>query len=372
MFGSNHYVPILRWKQAERLALHKLQDADRARITPLIELTPTIFKAKKRDGIQGETPDPVKVLDEQAKHLLAACGYSHFFLDLCHISAKTVGKVRNSHPLDYLANRSRTCKLKLIPVTGLSRGKEYQAAVAKIVAEDGRGLCLRLTHDQILQEDSCRAIQDLLDSLSVNPDSVHLLVDFLASEPSQLDPRSLLLHIPNLNRWQTLSIAMGAFPPNLQQFVPGHHRIPRTDYLKWIDVVSQTAARKPAFADYTIQYGLYKEPPEGCNPSVSIRYTLDREWLIMRGEAVQGSEESRKKKSRDEVRPGREQWNFNAQLLCENGELFYGEDFSWGDEFIHERSITKDKHGTYEIWLRAGINHHMTVVSRQIANLSAA
>jgi hypothetical protein len=48
MFGSNHYVPILRSKMAERLALRNLLPSDRKRITPLIELTPASFKARKR------------------------------------------------------------------------------------------------------------------------------------------------------------------------------------------------------------------------------------------------------------------------------------------------------------------------------------
>jgi len=73
-----------------------------------------------------------------------------------------------------------------------------------------------------------------------------------------------------------------------------------------------------------------------------------------------------------ETRPGREQWNAHAQLLCDDGKLFYGQGFSWGDAFIHERSLNTENHGNPEIWLRAGINHHMTVVSRQIANFRVA
>lgn len=116
-------------------------------------------------------------------------------------------------------------------------------------------------------------------------------------------------------------MASGAFPPDLQQFEPGNRRIPRSDWLAWKKAVSESKnrMRKPSFSDYTIQYGLYKEPVEGNNPSVSVRYTLDEEWLIMRGEAVRGKNPS----DSDEGRPGREQWHGHAQLLCDNRELFY-------------------------------------------------
>jgi hypothetical protein len=153
----------------------------------------------------------------------------------------------------------------------------------------------------------------------------------------------------------------------LQKFEPGNHRIPRSDWLAWKTAVlwSGTRQRNPSFSDYTIQYGLYKEPVEGCNPSVSVRYTLDEEWLIMRGDAIRAKATS----DPEERRPGREQWWGHAQLLCGNPKLFYGKSYSWADGFIHEKSLGGKKHGNHEIWLRAGINHHMTVVSRQIAKL---
>ena len=58
MFGAKHYVPILRWKQAERLALRYLDEKDRCRITPLIEITPKSFDAPKTGNKQGKKPDP--------------------------------------------------------------------------------------------------------------------------------------------------------------------------------------------------------------------------------------------------------------------------------------------------------------------------
>ena len=370
MFGPSHYVPILRWKQAERFALRNLREEDRKRITPLIELTPTIFKPRKNHEEEPRPLDPAQVLESQAKKLLEACGYCPFFLDLRHVAVmvpRARGKVQ---ALEYLAEISRNYRLALVPVTGLSRTKEYRSSVAKVAKDDGRGVCLRITPSEVFDAEVNNTISEFLKSLNLGAESVHLLVDYEANDPAQPDPQALLARIPQLNKWQTLSVASGAFPPDLQGFQPGNKKIPRNDWLAWKKMVSQNKnrLRKPSFSDYTIQYGLYKEPVEGCNPSVSIRYTLDEEWLIMRGEAPRGRATS----NQTEIRPGREQWNFHAQLLCDDGKLFYGEGFSWGDAFIHERSVKTENHGSPEIWLRAGINHHMTVVSRQIANLDVA
>jgi Beta protein len=370
MFGPSHYVPILRWKQAERFALRYLREEDRKRITPLIELTPVTFKSRKTADQVAQPRDPVQVVQQEAKKLLEACGNFPFFLDLRHVTvdvSRARGKV---HALEYLAEIGRTYKLALVPVTGLSSTKEYQSSVAAIVKADKRGVCLRLTPAEILDAGFTNSITALLKSLRLTEECVHMLVDYEANDPAKPTVQSLLAAIPNLEKWQTLSVASGAFPPDLQGFELGNRKIPRSDWLTWKNAVSdaKTRLRKPSFSDYTIQYGLYKEPVEGCNPSVSVRYTLDEEWLVMRGDAVRGRATS----NPHETRPGREQWHGHAQLLCEDQNLFYGESFSWGDAFIHEKSVDKKNHGSYEIWLRAGINHHMTVVSRQIASLHVA
>ena len=369
VFGPSHYVPILRWKQAERYALRYLHAEDRKRITPLIELTPTIFKSPTKDQQEPELLDAAQVLERQAKKLLEACGNCPFFLDLRHVAVEVPRVQGKMHALEYIAEIGRNYKLALVPVTGFSRTKTYQSSVAGVLKKDGRGACLRITPSEILQSGIANATRTFLKSINLGAESVHLLVDYEANDPADPDPQSLLARIPDLDKWQTLSVASGAFPVDLQGFQPGNSKIPRNDWLVWRRTVShgKNRLRKPSFSDYTIQYGLYKEPVEGCNPSPSIRYTLDEEWLIMRGEASRGRTTS----NQTEIRPGREQWNSHAQLLCDD-DLFYGESFSWGDAFIRERSVNKQNHGSPEIWLRAGINHHMTVVSRQIANLNVA
>jgi hypothetical protein len=370
MFGPGHYLPILRWKQAERYALKNLRDEDRDRITPLIELTPTIFKSRRTQNQEPKPLDPAEVLEKEAKKLLETCLNRPFFLDLRHVTveiSRTRGKV---HALEYLAEIGRAYKLALVPVTGLSRPDNYQSSVRSANRRDARGICLRITPSDVLQNGFAAAIKDFLKSFDLDAKAVHLLLDYEAGDPAEPDPQVLLAQIPNLNQWQTFSFASGAFPPDLQAFQLGNSKIPRKDWLIWKRMVFQngkSALRKPTFSDYTIQHGRYKEPVEGCNPSASIRYTLDEEWLIMRGEAIRG-----RGTNPTEIRPGREQWNAHAELLCEDKQLFYGDTFSWGDAFIRERSVNKQNHGSPEIWLRAGINHHMTVVSRQIANLHVA
>ena len=43
MFNERDDVPMLRWKRGERGALKQLADADKPRLTPLIELPTSLF-----------------------------------------------------------------------------------------------------------------------------------------------------------------------------------------------------------------------------------------------------------------------------------------------------------------------------------------
>lgn len=43
MDRPNKYVPVLRWKQAERIAIRELYPQDKNVITPLIEFVPKDF-----------------------------------------------------------------------------------------------------------------------------------------------------------------------------------------------------------------------------------------------------------------------------------------------------------------------------------------
>jgi hypothetical protein len=117
--------------------------------------------------------------------------------------------------------------------------------------------------------------------------------------------------------------------------------------------------RHATFGDYTIQNGAFLEPPSRPNISASIRYTTDENWVIMRGEGL-----------RNKDGPGHDQYPANAELLCGRDE-YCGEDFSYGDAYIRERYENPQKTGNPETWLRAGINHHVTFVVRQIARLFA-
>jgi T4 beta protein len=365
MFGPKHYIPILRSKDGEMYALQHLLNSDRPHITPLVEITPGSFRARwRRDGEPPVQPEPGEVLAKQAKKLLGCWGYNLFFLDLWHVDSKLPLISGQIHPLTYIANLMRAYKLHVVPVTGIGRSDAYQSAIEEAVRKDARGACVRIRAEEVLTEDLSARLGTLLERLNINETSVDLLIDYGRLDEEHATIKELLERTPKLLRWRSLTVASGAFPKDLQGFRPGSHLVSRADWLNWRgQVLGRTLPRNPSFADYSIQYGEYVEPVDNCNPSASIRYTLEDQWLIMRGEALRSKNK--------EKGPGSAQWVANAMLLRDRDD-FFGAEFSEGDAYISRMSTkTSRPYGSPMTWIRAGLNHHLTVVSRQIASLSA-
>lgn len=220
MFGYTHYVPILRWKRGEQVALRNMFHTDKAKMTPLIELVPKDFKPKKL----GDIVDTDKVLHTKAEEIIKNWGPASFFVGLCHLDT-TLFASSDLHPLEVLAQEVRSCQLSLfntagylVPVTGLDRPATYQSAVATLAATDQRGACLRLFLKDIQRSNFKDDLDALLSVLNLQPEQIDLLIDYQVSNESNPSIAILLGRLPDLHRWRTFTAARGAFTIDLSDF----------------------------------------------------------------------------------------------------------------------------------------------------------
>jgi hypothetical protein len=126
MFDHRHYVPILRWKTAEQLAVRKLGSKVRRQMTPLIEITPKDMPASSAKLGQRLA----KAADEMVKNW----GDDPLFVDLGLIDSKA-NSSGDTHPVRlFFDYGNRRFLPSFIPVTGLGRTSDYQHAVKSVVA----------------------------------------------------------------------------------------------------------------------------------------------------------------------------------------------------------------------------------------------
>ncbi|GAI16723.1 unnamed protein product, partial [marine sediment metagenome] len=137
-FGSTHYVPILRWKLAEKTALAQLYEHDSTCLTPLVELVPENFIRKDAKSGNITKLSTNEVINKVVGHLFKYWGERPFFIDLWWLPQDILNQGIN-HFFDILGQYGNTLKLSLIPVTGLSRDGSYQSAVRTVLGIHNQG-----------------------------------------------------------------------------------------------------------------------------------------------------------------------------------------------------------------------------------------
>ncbi len=368
MFNYKHYIPILRWRAAEKGALLKLKKNDKSLVTPLIEFImpqPSSNDGNKtpkdllNESIEKFTDNLSSIADQVNKYW----GNNAVFVDVQLID----GSVRHQALKKILEHGQQLNifmipVITIIPVVGFESDIQTRQVAIEFSQKSKHGICLRITDSNFKEKTLSSDIENFLRNNKLDAKNVDLLVDFkIIDEKTSVDSlEAKINNIPKIAEWRTFIVAGGAFPQDLSHLEKhNQHNIPRLDWTIWNEL-SKKLGRRPSFADYTIQYPIYLPKTSAFNPSASIRYTLEDEWVIVRGEGL-----------RNPKGAGFKQYPAQAQILANQKKVFKGENFSAGDAYIAEKAkdIKTKKTGNPKTWLEAGINHHVSLVVDQISSL---
>lgn len=353
------YVPILKFMQGEYTAMEVLSGSTQDALIPLFEVPQLTWD----DNKEAFTKTLDAHLSPVAKRLEKARGHRKAFIDLGYLPPPLLTS-EGTHPVEKLFADCRALGLNAIPVTGVDRDKDYQAAVARVVAADHRGVCIRVEQEDFFDGSFANLIGQVVAGLGVAPAEVDLVIDLGEIRESQM---ALLMNavpgalatIPALSDWRSLVLAGSAFPESLAS-IKGFGTISRLEWRLWKALRSRTPAlpRMPIFGDYAVQSAVLPEP-EAANFSgaANIRYTGADEWFIFRGRKL--------------TTYGFEQYFDLSEQLTKH-PCFNGEAYSWGDGYVARCAFEKDSTGNQSTWRKVGTNHHLTFVVNQIASLSGA
>jgi hypothetical protein len=344
-FNHKHYVPILKGKRAEFPALGSLKS--KVGITPLIEAVPSGGPQQTPRRMSGQWPADAP-----------------YFIDLLFLDDvdDTDVPAAATHPVRLCFAEVENQEQVAVPVTAISRSPGYQSAIQQVVAQQKRGLVLRLTPDDFEDADEmAETLEAFPGFFGLEPDEIDLLLDIgsvvsmSAGLVAQMHRANIDL-VPNLNMWRTLTVASSAFPLSLaplsrDQWNPSS----RLDWRGWRQLVIGTKqpSRLPAFGDYGIAHP--QLPPEGrATILAQLRYATPESWIIWKG--------------RNAITEGFDQFFAICADLVNRPE-FRGGYFSWGDAEIAQKAANVGSSGSAETWRRIGTNHHIETVLEQIANL---
>jgi hypothetical protein len=356
-FGADHYVPVLKTKQGERQALGQISSHLKARLTPILE-----FDDLPEDP---DTGIPTRDLDHHCELILPSLvsGWgttSQFFLD--------VGTMVDYASLNgvfgpvYVMDESASAGLQFIPVVGLRRPL---TEIGAAIAHGGNGLCLRLTDEDLASLSISADLSRFLSEHHLVYENIDLVVDLASifGSPAgrvQALSTSYLLALPYIHKWRTLTIAASAFPQNMgvlsRQTSATFERI---EWTSWNALYNQRRAlpRLPTFGDYGIQHPVIMEgfDPRYMAASAAIRYTLDREWLLVKGQSTRRMS-------------GTAQYQALAAYLLQRPEYMTPSHCS-GCHDIELCSQGAAGFGSATPWRRIGTVHHLTHAATQISGL---
>ncbi len=379
----DNYVPILRFKAAEKGAVRALKPDIRECCTPLLEFVPSDFvysKAKsnmkaKRDGKQLKKPDLADKLIKISRDIVHYFAPGEVYIDFKLTDDHTIDELplfdkSNPHPIITLSELLKEQQsslfhpgVSIIPVTGLDRSEKSQNAAKVVCTQHSNGLCIRISRRDLENDQLRSGLQNHLKKMGISARSVDLIVDLEHADDIPYSYSEICGKIPSIMAWRSFVIISGSIPEDMSNNGDwqknNFYEHPRDDYRTWYDqaVGDDNLVRRPSFGDYTVRHPMYSNT-DGLEASASFYYTAARKWLVFRGE----------RGSNEKASSAQEQYREHIKMLCRMKE-FYSGDYSYGDKYLVKLQMG-ERVGTARSIIQAGINHHITVAVRQLVALS--
>ncbi|MGB2799713.1 MAG: beta family protein [Dehalococcoidia bacterium] len=359
-FGSQQYVPCLRWKQGEYQALYRLSSKTQESIVPLIEI-PEI-------GYDFESRMNSKSIDEHlykfAKRVKDKWG-GHCLVDM-HLIESSQRMNSGQHPFVFVLEDLRLKGVLAIPVIGLKQAYDCQNEIEAIVATDMRGICIRISIEEAAKPDLAASLGTLIQQYNVEADECDFILDMGAPNFEPIDSFGKLLEkiigkLPHLNEWRSFALIGTSFPQSMGGVKLGASIIPRNEWTLYKSLIRRlivSGIRIPTFGDYVINHpDVLLLDMRLVKPSATVRYTIEDGWLILKGYNVR------------DYRYGQ------YRGLCQEivaSKYYSGKTFSEGDKYIHGCAQGTESTGQLTTWRWVGTNHHLEKVVQDVANLSVA
>jgi len=262
----------------------------------------------------------------------------------------------------------------IIPVVNVADSPEIVTTVRELInSGKAKEVCIRVTSSGLKDIPALTTkITEVLAALGVAHGQTHLLVDLKYLEPSVMDYRSLFdasQTIPNLADYKEFIFAAGAFPVDMSKFNSDNNPCltSRLDWKEWCESVSKSGVlRKPTYSDYAIRHPYYNDSLQFMEPTSTLKYTAESDWMIFKGE-------KRKYGA----------YLANASVLVGLQEFKDSTDnklggFSYGDQYVTDKANHFPKYaadpsvkgtGRNQDWIAAGISHHTALVMHQLSIL---
>lgn len=343
------YIPILKWKKGEKIALSKLYDEVKKSITPLIEITTD---------------------EEDAKDFLE--DLSKYYKDPIYLDTEIVA-VDDFDFLLSILQKAKEENIKIYPVinyVNISDIRQLFPYTQKIAIK------INLDEDFEDDDDIYKNVFEKIKQISLSNDKIKfdllLNLGFLNNQKEATiqfkDVKNIINdYLKDENFYNKIIICSTSFPEDLSKLQAGQKVIKkRFDfhiYKKLISYFKNISANfiysdygVTKFTDTDIDFSKMKY---GILPK--LKYTCEDSYLICKGE-------------RNKNGTGLKTSYFELAEQLLNSNTYFGQNFCFGDKDIYERYQKAIKNGNKKCgnsqnWVSISANHHISVVVQQLSKL---
>lgn len=356
------YLPALKWKQGEHLAVSKLTVSQKKRMQPIAELPDRPYDWGK--GQYSKSWD--KHVQDLVKATVKNWGTFHELAVDQGIDEDQVLSTNPGTPWEFVFSEMWDAKVIAVPVLSNRASASEQAALMRVSKAYGNSRWLLRYRSEIdgVVPDASQAetwFKNAAVVLGGKHGQIDAVLDIghLAGEPKGLavDTAQALKVIAAIGPWRQVALMSGGFPINLAGVQKGTKQFPRHDFdlFKKVAVRPELAGIDLAYGDYCMTHvEAFDNDPRKMVMSANLRYTHWNEWQVLKGRSVRDY--------------GYAQYKDLCQILVAL-PIYLQPPFSSGD--ANYDKVANDPMagpGNATQWRRDATNHHIHVVLHQLAN----
>jgi hypothetical protein len=331
------YVPLLRTKAGEAIALQQLTSAAKARILPIFHL------------VANPTP-------KFAPRLIAAWGSLPIALD----GAFNFGAKASTTDFISMFNGLRQGGVSVIPSIECDAAPQIITAVQSLMRRATPSLVVKATLRQLGHVANWVALQGWQ---QIDVDLVIVaghVANYDSDEFESYVVHALQNRLPNSNSWRSITLASSAAPQDYSALPIGRSDVPRLDWQLWQQAHQQVGYHLD-YGDYGIAHPNLTEPPGVAmvNASVSVRYAIDDHWIILRGNPQSGPR----------GQPMRDQYRRHARALRADPQfdkLAGCQGDSRVVQIATQPPTSTAPSGSRQTWVEIGVNRHLSLVADRL------
>jgi hypothetical protein len=330
------YMPMLRGRAGEALALTHLAETIKQHVFPIAHLTqhtPSTFGATAAAAWRG--------------HRMALDG--KFQTDM---TGSTGG-------FEQMFDQIGQGGVALIPCVECFAMPPYLTAAQSVRDRYAPGVLVKARLGQL---QDARAWCTTQQWATADIDLVITLGDIAGYDGETLSSgvaKAILGHVLDPSPWRSLALAASAAPRDDSGLLPGRNVVPRTEWNVW-RAVAKAIPHQLHYGDFLTAHPDLADPPgfAAAKRLVSVRYTARDEWIILRGGSVGGATQHAM----------RGQYFAHATALASDPK-FGGLNGCWADERIREIARGSPGGGSRSVWTTIVASRHLALAADQVCGI---